>query len=45
MVGGGLFPSVPEETMITSEPFQNEKNIYIVQTAGGITCVELTLSK
>lgn len=44
MVGGGLYPSVPEETMITSELFQNEK-IYIVQTAGGITCVELTLSK
>lgn len=38
---GGLFPSVPEEA-ITSEPFQNEQKMHTVETAGGITCVELT---
>lgn len=38
---GGLFPSVPEET-ITTEPFQNEQKMRTVETAGGITCVELT---
>lgn len=44
-MGAGLFPSVSEDTMIISEPFQNKQKIYTVQTAGGITCTKLTWSK